>query len=45
MQGDTICATVATTDSFGLSIMLWGHRRRGVYSLPFLFYGELCWNS
>lgn len=24
MQRDTICVSVATTDSFGLSIMLWG---------------------
>ena len=37
MQGDTTCVSVATTDNFGLSIMLWGHRRRGVYSPPFSF--------
>lgn len=37
MQGDTTCVSVAATDYFGLSIMLWGQRRRGVYSPPFSF--------
>lgn len=37
MQGDTTCVSVASTDYFGLSIMPWGHRRRGVYSPPFSF--------
>lgn len=40
MQGDTTCVSVADTDSFGLGIMLWGHRRRGVYSPPFFFLGK-----
>lgn len=35
-QGTIPCSdTGAATDYFGLSIMLWGHRRRGVYSPPF----------
>lgn len=38
MQGDTTCVSVATTDNFGLGIMLWGHRRRGVYSPPFFLF-------
>lgn len=37
---DTTCVSVAATDHFGLSIMLWGHRRRGVYSPPFSFLGK-----
>lgn len=40
MQGDTTCVSVADTDNFGLGIMLWGHRRRGVYSTPFSFLGK-----
>lgn len=28
------------TDNFGLGFMLWGHRRRGVYSPLFFIYGE-----
>lgn len=38
MQVDTTCVSVATTDNFGLGFMLWGHRRRGVYSPPFLLW-------
>lgn len=34
---DTICVSLATTDNFGLGIMLWAHCRRGVYSPPFSF--------
>lgn len=37
---DTTCVSVADTDNFGLGIMLWGHRRRGVYSPPFFFLGK-----
>lgn len=40
-QGTIPCSdTGAATDYFGLSIMLWGHRRRGVYSPPFSFLGK-----
>lgn len=40
MQGDTTCVSVAITDNFGLGIVPWGHRRRGVYSPLFLFFIE-----